>query len=195
MSIEDSLRLFHMRRQMFEADIEAIERQYGEEILRRDESSLGADKDDVYYPQLREAFRKEASRMAEHYEIFYALERSIRELVSDQLQDVYGPDWWEKAVPESVQQNVEKNIEREREQAVTPRSSEPIDYSTFGELGDIIRYKWEVFAATFNNKKGVDRVFRSLNTLRGPIAHCSPLAPDEVVRLQLAMRDWFRLME
>lgn len=34
-----------------------------------------------------------------------------------------------------------------------------------------------------------------LNSLRGPIAHCSPLADDEVVRLRLAVRDWFRLME
>jgi len=35
----------------------------------------------------------------------------------------------------------------------------------------------------------------NLNTLRGPIAHCSPLAPDEVLRLQLTVRDWFRLQE
>jgi hypothetical protein len=35
----------------------------------------------------------------------------------------------------------------------------------------------------------------SLNTLRAPIAHCSPLGEDEVVRLQLAVRDWFRLQE
>lgn len=35
----------------------------------------------------------------------------------------------------------------------------------------------------------------SLNLLRGPIAHCSPLAEDEVVRLKLTLKDWFRLME
>jgi hypothetical protein len=33
-----------------------------------------------------------------------------------------------------------------------------------------------------------------LNTLRGPRAHCSPLAEDEVVRLLLEVREWFRLM-
>jgi len=38
-------------------------------------------------------------------------------------------------------------------------------------------------------------VMGSLNTLRGPIAHCSPLAEDEALRLRLAVRDWFRLME
>jgi hypothetical protein len=35
----------------------------------------------------------------------------------------------------------------------------------------------------------------NLNMLRGPIAHCSPLAEDEVLRLQLTVRDWFRLGE
>jgi hypothetical protein len=35
----------------------------------------------------------------------------------------------------------------------------------------------------------------SLNSLRGPVAHCVPLAEDEALRLQLAVRDWFRLME
>jgi len=35
----------------------------------------------------------------------------------------------------------------------------------------------------------------NLNTLRGPIAHCTLLAEDEVVRLRLSVRDWFRQME
>lgn len=34
-----------------------------------------------------------------------------------------------------------------------------------------------------------------LNTLRGAVAHCTPLAEDEVLRLRLSVRDWFRLME
>ena len=43
--------------------------------------------------------------------------------------------------------------------------------------------------------KAVEKVMSTLNTLRGPIAHRSPLAQDEIVRLKLAVRDWFRLME
>lgn len=43
--------------------------------------------------------------------------------------------------------------------------------------------------------KAVERVMGNLSVLRGPIAHCSPLADDEVVRLKLTVRDWFRLME
>jgi hypothetical protein len=83
---------------------------------------------------------------------------------------------------------------REAESGVTPRSSERIDYTTFGELSDIVRANWGTFSDTFNNEKAFGRIMASLNILRGPIAHCSPLAPDEVVRLGLAVSDWFRLM-
>ena len=67
-------------------------------------------------------------------------------------------------------------------------------YTTFGELGDIIRANEPIFGDTFKDLKAVSKVMFNLNTLRGPIAHCSPLAEDEVLRLQLSMRDWFRLM-
>ena len=77
---------------------------------------------------------------------------------------------------------------------MTLRSDDLIDYTTFGELGDIIRANEPIFGDTFKDLKAVSKVMFNLNTLRGPIAHCSPLAEDEVLRLQLSMWDWFRLM-
>jgi hypothetical protein len=40
-----------------------------------------------------------------------------------------------------------------------------------------------VFGSTFSSVKAVEHVMANLNSLRGPIAHCSPLAEDEIVRL------------
>ena len=77
---------------------------------------------------------------------------------------------------------------------MTLRSSEVIDYTTFGELGEIIQHNWDVFGDTFKNKSALRKVLNGLNLLRAPIAHCAPLAEDEVERLHLALRDWFRLM-
>jgi hypothetical protein len=48
---------------------------------------------------------------------------------------------------------------------------------------------------TFPDIKAVEVTLARLNTLRAPIAHCSMLAEDEVMRLHLSLRDWFRLME
>jgi hypothetical protein len=77
----------------------------------------------------------------------------------------------------------------------TERGQGQLDFSTFGELGQIITSNWDVFGALFKSEKAVTRIMANLNTLRGPIAHCTLLAEDEVVRLRLSVRDWFRQME
>jgi hypothetical protein len=78
---------------------------------------------------------------------------------------------------------------------VTRRSSDELDYTTFGELSVIIISNWNIFGGLFNSKKAVEKVMSNLNALRNSIAHCSSLAEDEQLRLQLTVRDWFRLME
>jgi len=84
-----------------------------------------------------------------------------------------------------------KRQETEAKKGFTPRSVDPLDFLTFGELGDIIKANWDDFGAIFTTKGAVERVLADLNTIRGPIAHCSPLAEDEVLSLRLAVRDWF----
>jgi hypothetical protein len=195
MTIEDDVKLFGMTHQLVEAELDEIEKAFAIDLGRQKTNTPAEDKDEDYYPQLEQALRREASQMAEHYEVFYCLERSIRQLVSEQLQTEDGTDWWEHSVPESVKQEIEKNIKKEQDQGVTPRSTEQIDYTTFGQLGDIIRANWNTFGSIFNNDKALTKILAGLNTLRAPIAHCCPLAPDEVLRLRLAVRDWFRLME
>ena len=133
--------------------------------------------------------------MGEHYELFYCLETSIRKLVADTLESAHGETWWDTCVPNAIKTNVQSNIQREIDSGVTPRSDEEIDFTTFGELGEIVKNKWENFDTIFTSPKAFSKIMTSLNQLRGPIAHCCPLAEDEIVRLQLTMRDWFRLME
>jgi hypothetical protein len=86
-------------------------------------------------------------------------------------------------------------MERERDSGMTIRSTDKLDYTTFGELGDIVRANWQVFGDTFNSEKAFTKIMNNLNLLRGPIAHCCPLAEDEIARLKLTLKDWFRLME
>ena len=104
-------------------------------------------------------------------------------------------DWWNTKVPQHVKDEVKKRMKEESNTGVTIRSDEEIDYTTFGELSIIIKSNADIFGDIFTNPNGIDRVMSNLNTLRAPIAHCSKLAEDEEVRLQLSIRDWFRLME
>jgi hypothetical protein len=153
--------------------------------------------EDVYYPQFDAAIRAEAAKMAKQYEIFYSLEKSIRALVSGTIEAAEkAAEWWStQRVPANIQTAVAARIQKELDAGVTQRSSEELDYTTFGELSVIIISNWDIFGGLFNSKKAVEKVMASLNTLRNSIAHCSELAEDEQLRLQLTLRDWFRLME
>ena len=194
MNSEHQLKLFHLSYSMIHAELDSVEKQYGIDLGRRQSKEGTTDQDQGYYLQFASAVRKEAASMAEHYQLFYCLENSIRELVSTQLQSAHGADWWNKAVPDQIKRDVADNIKKEQEAGVTLRSLDTIDYTTFGQLSNIIDSQWEAFDDTLNNRKAAVRILAALNLLRAPIAHCAPLAEDEVVRLRLAFADWFRLM-
>lgn len=151
----------------------------------------------IYYPQIEAELRNEARMMSSHYEVFYSLEKSIRKLVSETLAEAQGSqNWWNgPRVTENIKVEVKTRISKELDAGVTRRSLNELDYSTFGELGVLITSNWDVFGSIFNSKKAVEKIMANLNALRNPIAHCCPLAEDEILRLQLTVRDWFRLME
>lgn len=191
--IDNALKLFHISNQLVENGLDNVERQHGLSLGRSHIKSI--DEDAEYYPQIDISIRSEARQMAESYEIFYSLEKTIRSFIEDSFEAAGVSDWWSKQyVPESVKTETEKRIKRELDTGITPRSTDPIDYTNFGELGQIISANWDIFRGTFQSQKAVTNVLSRLNTLRAPIAHCSPLAEDEIIRLRLSVRDWFRLM-
>lgn len=191
MKAEDRIKLFGMSHALVERDLDKVEEEFKVDLGR----STPESKDEAYYPQFDHALRIQAAQMGKHYEMFFCLETSIRNLVAETLESAQGEAWWDTCIQEPIKVNVKNNIKRERESGVSPRSDRDIDYTTFGELGDIVRMNWEHFDSSFSNQKAFSKIMTNLNQLRGPIAHSSPLAEDEVVRLQLAVRDWFRLME
>lgn len=148
------------------------------------------------YTQFESSLRKEASEMSQFYEVFYCLERSTRQLVSRVMEAELGNDWW---TPDRVTQDVAAKaaqvMREEREGGITPRSTQPIDYTFFGQLSVIITKNWALFETRLPraNQKSISRVMHTLNLLRGPIAHSCPLSDDEIDRFHGAVRDWLRL--
>jgi hypothetical protein len=145
--------------------------------------------------QFSKEVRDNAVRMSEYYKLFYMLENDIRKLIEDTLREAHGSDWWHTHAPNSAKEECKTNIQREVEAGFTNRSDSELDYISFGQLGDIIRHNWALFGGILSNQKALGRVMYSLNNLRGPIAHCGVLAEDEVDRLKLTLKDWFRLLE
>lgn len=147
-----------------------------------------------FVPQFSAEIRFRAAEMAHYYEIFYALESHIRELILTTLDAETDAGWWVACVPKEIRDRAQGARDKEVNRAVTPRSEELLVYTTFGELGQIILANWIKFESVFKSRKGVEDVTARLNMLRGPIAHNAVLERDEVVRLMLSIRDLFRLM-
>lgn len=192
MDVEAKIKLFVLSNSLAENSLDKVEANYDLDLGRKEKEQI---KEQDYYKQFDSLFRKEAKEMAKHYEVFYCLETSIRSLVLQLMKEKYGDTWWDTRVKEEIRKNADNNIKREAESGFTQRSEKKIDYTTFGELTEIVQASWEAFENLFRNQRAFSKIMSSLNQLRGPIAHCCPLAEDEVVRLNLAVKDWFRLME
>jgi len=190
--IESKVKLFTLANSLAENSLDKVEKEYDIDLGRK--APIETKRKD-YYLQFNSSFRQEARDMAEHYEVFYCLEKSIRSLIMQLMKEKYGDKWWDEKVKPDIQKNVDDNINREEESGFTQRSELKIDYTTFGELSQIVNTNWEAFSDLFRNQRAFQKIMTNLNQLRGPIAHCCPLAADEVVRLEITVKDWFRLME
>lgn len=142
-----------------------------------------------------DCLKAEAAQMMEYYQMFYCLEKSIRALISSTMQKQYGSNWYEK-LDYKTKQNIERNLDFEFQTPHAKRSEEKIDYTTFGDLKNIILNNWEIFEQHFSRSKFVvGDVLNKLNRIRGPIAHCTQLSEKEKTRFYLHLDDWFEILK
>lgn len=192
-NVGDFVRSFGMSGYLITEELRRIEKEFGIELghTRNPEDASAVE----YYPQFEQEVRAEAAAMSQHYELIYRLEQSIRKLITETLHDADGVDWWNSGkIPEEIQKQVGTSVQREAESGMTRRSDALLDYTTFGELSVIITSNWDLFKTILSNQRAVTRVLNSLNLLRGPVAHCCPISQDEVERLRLSVKDWFRMI-
>jgi hypothetical protein len=188
----DHIRSFGMSGFLITDDFKRIEERYDLELGHVPKSDHPPTE---YYPQFEQTVRVAAAVMSRHYELLYCLENSIRKLISEALEESAGSNWWDSGkIPANIVQQVSERIQKEVDSGVTRRSDAEIDYTTFGELSVIITSNWDLFGTIFSSRRAVERIMNSLNLLRGPIAHCCPLSEDEIDRLRLTVKDWFRMI-
>lgn len=188
------IRAFGMTGLQIASSMTRVEKQFGIELGHN--ASGPKNRKVAEYEQFEASLRAEAARMSEFYEIFYCLENSIRKLVADILVEADGADWWNgpRVDEKRIREPAEARRKKEIDSGITPRSDQLIDYTTFGELSQLITDNWELFAPVFRSKTAVSNVSNQLNLLRGPIAHCNPTDELEQERLNLAVRTWFQIM-
>lgn len=188
------IRAFGMTGLQIISDLEAIEKAADIDlgILPKHANSRKV----TEYEQFESELRQQAAQMSEFYEIFFCLENSMRKLVKGIMIEAEGADWWEsQRVDENRVRNPAKGRhKKEVDSGISPRSDALLDYTTFGELSQLITDNWDIFDTVFSSKSAVSKITNQLNLLRGPIAHCNPTDELEQDRLNLAVRSWFKLM-
>ena len=197
MKHEGAIELFILKNAVITRHLRSV---FAVERVGHSKSALETQADSLVADYLRQVdfgIIADSERMSEFYKLFYALENDMRALIEATLFETKKENWWVEAVPQAVRENVQKNYDRESSEGLPPRSDRLLDYTTFGELGEIVKENWDVFSGMFSNatRNRVLRVINRLNIVRGPIAHCNFLPEEEAIRLKLAIQDWYKLME
>jgi hypothetical protein len=136
---------------------------------------------------------QDARKMADFYVIYFAVENSIRRLISETMEDKHGPTWWATKVPERVQQEVERKQKDERDTTMSIRSDDPLTYTNFGEVIDIFAANWADFSDILRSEKAMRQTLSQFNKVRNLVAHSCPLNEDEIARFKLTVKDWVRI--
>lgn len=169
-------------------------RKLSRKLAEAKERTRAADPVDEF-PQFTEALKLQAADNAPFYRMLYCLERLMREQIIRTMEKAAGPGWWDSdKIPQQLRQEVASLATREVDSAITQRGR-MIDYTTLGQLGQIIRENWDIFEHQFTSKNAVSSLLARLNLARGPIAHNCPVSPLEMERLRLAVHDWFKTVQ
>jgi hypothetical protein len=189
MSIADDLKLFGMHNLMLESELHKLETrgiqiEHTRTIIKAEVVDVDLFESDILL---------EARKMADFYVIYYAVENSIRRLVSERLAERHGPNWWKGKVPPGVQVEVEKKQKEERDTTMSIRSDDPLTYTNFGELIGIFDANWGDFSDTLRSQKAMQTILSQFNKVRNLVAHSCLLNDDEITRFKLLVKDWFRI--
>lgn len=186
----NTLQLFSMRNLLLESDLEKLENS-GVNIdhIKNIEKSQLVDIELFEFEIIQSA-----KKMADFYVLYYAFENSIRRLIAGRLSEKHGMNWWDTAaVPEGVKVNVKDKQNKEKDTLMSIRSDDPLSYTNFGELIDILNKNWTDFSDLIRSQKAMQQVLGQFNLIRNIIAHSCELNEDEIIRLKLLIKDWLRI--
>jgi len=189
MEASELIKLFGMQNLLLESELRKLE-ESGVQI----EHTKTIQKSEIVDVELFESdILQEAQRMADFYVIYYALENSIRRLISERLLEKHGPSWWKDTVPEGVRNEVAKKQRDEMDSIMSIRSEDPLAYTNFGELISIFDANWKDFSDTLRSQKAMQLILAQFNKIRNTVAHSCELNDDEITRFKLSVKDWFRI--
>jgi len=132
-------------------------------------------------------------RMAAVYVAVAAFENSARQLISKVLLEKVGANWWETSVAGNVRKKVEgRQTEEAKFKWHKARGGDPIDYTDFGDLGNIVGQNWAHFEALIPSLEWVKSLFDVVERSRNVIMHSGTLELEDIERVGINIRDWIK---
>jgi hypothetical protein len=122
-----------------------------------------------------------------------AFENSVRALVVKTLMEKFQEEWWEKGASNGIRERAQKRMEDER--AVrwhTQRGQDPINYTTFGDLKNIMQNNWDAFEDLVGSLPWASGIFDVVERSRNVIMHSGMLEQEDIERLGVNIRDWVK---
>jgi hypothetical protein len=137
--------------------------------------------------------RINAKKMTLIYALLFCFENSVRELVSQRLNEKYGADWWNLKVNGTIKKKVSfRKKEDEKNRWHGPRAKIDIAYANFGDLNDIIVENYADFEDLFPDPDWVQAKIGDLERSRNVIAHNNVLSEADIERIRMYIKDWIQ---
>ena len=145
-------------------------------------------------PLLPQSIVDDSSKMANVYLMIYLFENSVRNLIKSVLDTKYGNNWWDSKISTQVSKYVKDRMRKEKENRWHgKRGAHPIFYTDIGDLNSIISKNWEDFKKVVEKEQSwIKHKIEEIEFSRNVIAHNNPLTSDDIQRLEVNFKDWFK---
>lgn len=140
-----------------------------------------------------ESIRSGSLYMQRCYRLLFVLENVVREFVREVLEELDQEQWFENRASLAMKKKVEDRKTTEaKNQWHTGRNAHPIYYLDFGDLALLIQSHWNDFKDLLPTQSWAVSRLQDAERSRNVIAHTNVLSDEEVVRLEMHVRDWVR---
>lgn len=146
-------------------------------------------------PALDEELVAKSRKMSLVYTAICAFENSVREFVAKKLLEEAGENWWDDCVKKEIRDRAEGRKKAEKDiRWLTARGDSMIYYTEFGDLISIIAKpeNWVFFEIHIGSVAWAKQIITTLEKSRNIIMHSGELAPTDIERVGMYIRDWTR---
>ncbi len=131
--------------------------------------------------------------MQRSYRLLYVLENLVREFVREVFEEVDKEIWFDVRASGQMKKKVEDRRATEaKNNWHSGRNAHPIYYLDFGDLGLMIQTHWDLFKDLLPSQSWAVSRLNDAERSRNVIAHTNLLSDEEVLRLEMHVRDWVR---